>query len=189
MMRPARPLVLVLVLALATACAPPPRSTPAPAAPPSGAPIISAPPVVNVGAVTDDMIARTNGARRAAGVPALARSAALMAAAQLQADQMVRVGRMEHELPGQAYGTLRSRLAAVRYEVRAAAENIAEGQRSAAEVVVTWLDSPDHRVNMLSREYTEMGSGVAAARNGRLYFAQVFGRPAPPPLVRASPPK
>jgi uncharacterized protein YkwD len=66
----------------------------------------------------------------------------------------------------------------VQYSVRAAGENIAEGQRSAEEAVSTWMDSSQHRANMLSRDYTEMGAAVAAARNGRLYFVQVFGRPA-----------
>jgi uncharacterized protein YkwD len=121
---------------------------------------------------------RTNAARRAAGLPALARSVNLMSAAQLQADQMVQAGRMDHDLPGQPYPSLKSRLAAVQYDVRAAGENIAEGQRSAAAALTTWMDSPGHRANILSRDYTELGTGVAAARNGRLYFVQVFGRPA-----------
>jgi uncharacterized protein YkwD len=123
------------------------------------------------------MIERTNAARRAAGIPALTKSVNLMSAAQMHAEQMVKAGRMEHELPGQPYPTLKSRLAAVQYDVRAAGENIAEGQRSAADAVSTWMGLPVHRANILSRDYTELGTGVAAARNGRLYFVQVFGRP------------
>jgi uncharacterized protein YkwD len=123
------------------------------------------------------MIVRTNAARRAAGLTGLAKSVNLMSAAQIHADQMVKTGRMEHELPGQPYPTLKARLAAVQYSVRAAGENIAEGQRSAAEVLATWMDSLEHRSNILSRDYTEVGTAVAVARNGRLYFVQVFGRP------------
>lgn len=132
----------------------------------------------NVAAVAADLLDRTNAARRTTGLPALTKSVNLMSAAQLHADQMVKAGRMEHELPGQPYPTLKSRLVAVQYDVRAAGENIAEGQRSASEAVGTWMDSPVHRANILSRDYTELGTGVAAARNGRLYFVQVFGRPA-----------
>lgn len=124
------------------------------------------------------MLERANASRRASGLPALAKSANLMSAAQLQADQMVKAGVMAHDLPGQPYPTLKSRLAAVQYAVRAAGENISEGQRSAAEAQTTWMDSPGHRANILSRDFTELGTGVAAARNGRLYFVQVFGRPA-----------
>lgn len=175
---------LALLAVLAAACAP--ARVPMPPAP-AGAPAVTAPPPApDVAAVTDEMIARTNDARRAAGVPALARSAALTSAAQLQADQMVKAGRMEHELPGQPYPDLKSRLVAVRYDVRAAGENIAEGLRTGAEAVATWMNSPAHRDNILSRNYTEMGAGVAAASNGRRYFVQVFGRPAPP-APRAAP--
>jgi uncharacterized protein YkwD len=177
----ARPLPILALVALAAGCAggpapvasTPPRTTrPAPTAP------ASTPSAVNATVVADEMITRTNAARRAAGLPGLSRSVNLMQAAQLQADQMVKAGRMDHDLPGQPYPTLKSRLEAVQYDVRAAGENIAEGQRSAAEALSTWMDSPGHRANILSRDYTELGTGVAAARNGRLYFVQVFGRPA-----------
>ena len=137
-------------------------------------------PALNVTAVAGEMIERANASRRASGLPALARNAKLMSAAQLQADQMVKAGVMAHELPGQPYPTLRARLAAVQYSLRAAGENIAEGQRSAAEAQTTWMDSPLHRANILSLEFTEFGTGVAAARNGRLYFVQVAGRAARP---------
>jgi uncharacterized protein YkwD len=132
----------------------------------------------------DDVLARTITARRAAGKSGLMRSVNLMSAAQLQADQMAKTGTMSHALPGTPYPTLKSRLAAVSYQVRAAGENIAEGQRSAAEVVSSWMRSPGHRDNILNSEFTEIGTGVAVGRNGRLYWAQVFGRP-----LRTSPSK
>jgi uncharacterized protein YkwD len=125
----------------------------------------------------DDVLMRTIAVRRAAGKSGLTRSVNLMSAAQLQADQMARTGTMSHALPGTAYPTLKSRLAAVSYEMRAAGENIAEGQRDAAEVMSSWMRSPGHRDNILSSEFTEIGTGVAVGRNGRLYWAQVFGRP------------
>ena len=52
-----------------------------------------------------------------------------------------------------------------------------DGSASAAEVVSSWMRSPGHRDNILSSEFTEIGTGVALGRNGRLYWAQVFGRP------------
>jgi uncharacterized protein YkwD len=169
-------------LAIAAGCASPPAPAPAPSgAGRPGTPATTpstARPAVNATAVADEMIVRTNAARRAAGLTGLAKSVNLMSAAQIHADQMVKAGRMEHDLPGQPYPTLKTRLAAVQYEARAAAENIAEGQRSAGEVVAMWMDSLNHRTNILSREYTEVGTGVAVARNGRLYFVEVFGRPA-----------
>ena len=171
-------ILLLVGIAAGCATAPAPATTGGrPSRPTAATPAPTAPPI-NTVAVATDLVDRTNGARRAAGLPALTKSVNLMSAAQLHAEQMVKAGRMEHELPGQPYPTLKSRLAAVQYDVRAAGENIAEGQRSAAEAVGTWMDSPGHRANILSRDYTELGTGVAAARNGRLYFVQVFGRPA-----------
>ena len=171
-------LMLVTMVAGCASVPAPATTTPSRPARPTPTTPASAPATLNASAVADEMSDRTNAARRSAGLPALARSVNLMQAAQLQADQMVKAGRMEHELPGQPYPTLKSRLAAVQYDVRAAGENIAEGQRTAAEVIGTWMDSPAYRANILSRDYTELGTGVAAARNGRLYFVLVFGRPA-----------
>jgi uncharacterized protein YkwD len=132
----------------------------------------------------DDVLMRTIAVRRANGRSGLTRSVNLMNAAQLQADQMAKTGNMAHALPGTAYPTLKSRLAAVSYEMRAAGENIAEGQRDAAEVMSSWMRSPGHRDNILSREFTEIGTAVAVGRNGRLYWAQVFARPRSAPSKR-----
>lgn len=170
-------MLTVLVVGCASAPAPAATTSNRPVSPAS-TPSAAAPVSLNISAVADEMILRTNAARRAAGLSALVRSVNLMSAAQLQADQMVRAGRMDHELPGQPYPTLKARLVAVQYNVRAAGENIAEGQRGAAGALGTWMDSPGHRANILSKDYTELGTGVAAARNGRLYFVQVFARPA-----------
>ncbi len=172
---------ILALIALAAGCASsPPVSRPAavPGPPSRGTTVATPAPAVNVVAVADEVADRTNATRRSAGLPALLRSVNLMQAAQLQADQMVKAGRMGHELADQPFPTLKARLAAVQYAPRAAGENIAEGQRSAGQVLTMWMDSSAHRANILSRDYTEIGTGVAAARNGRLYFVQVFARPA-----------
>ena len=188
--------LLVLLSALDVACstspapAPPPAPVPVGTSRPATPPPVATPaaPAVNLEALADDLFERTNMARRNGGLTALARSVNLMSAAQLQADQLVKAGRMEHELSGQPYPTLKSRFAAVQYAARAAGENIAEGQRSAPQVVAAWMDSVKHRGNILSKDYTELGTGVAAARNGRLYFVAVFARPGTPAPARAARP-
>ena len=55
-----------------------------------------------------------------------------------------------------------------------AGENIAMGQRSAAEVVRGWMESPGHRENILNSEFGRLGVGVAMDSSGRLYWAQSF---------------
>jgi uncharacterized protein YkwD len=194
--RTARRSFPIVLATLGAACSTSPAPSPPPAPVPVGTsrpvtpPPTAAPPApaVNVEAVADDLFDRTNLARRNAGLTGLLRSVNLMAAAQLQAEQMVKAGRMAHELPGQDYPTLKSRFGAVQYSARAAGENIAEGQRTAPDVVAAWMDSSKHRTNILSRDYTELGTGVAAARNGRLYFVAVFARPGTPAPARAARP-
>ncbi|MEO8621216.1 MAG: CAP domain-containing protein [bacterium] len=58
-----------------------------------------------------------------------------------------------------------------------AGENVAEGHPSAAAVVAGWMASPEHRANIVSTHFTEMGAGAATAKNGRRFYAQVFGAP------------
>jgi uncharacterized protein YkwD len=172
--------LLIVASSVAAGCASAPVAsgrTTAPSTRPTR-PAPSAPGSFKTSEVADEVLLRTNAARRAAGRPALERSVNLMTAAQIQADQMAKTGTMAHELPGTAYPTLKSRLAAVSYDMRAAGENIAEGQRDAAEALDTWMNSPGHRANILSTDFTELGTGVAVGRNGRTYFVQVFGRPA-----------
>ena len=150
--------------------------SPAPARPDRPAPPLS--PVVSAPkAQGDEIVTRTNAERKALGLPQLARNTALMNAAQLQADQMAALTRMAHELPGAAYPNLDSRLDAVGYRMRASGENVAEGYPTAAAVVAGWMTSPGHRANIVSTHYTEMGGGVATGKNGRRYYAQVFGAP------------
>ena len=55
--------------------------------------------------------------------------------------------------------------------------NVAEGYPSPKAVVAGWMTSPGHRENIVSTTFTEMGAAVATARNGRTFYAQVFGRP------------
>ena len=53
------------------------------------------------------------------------------------------------------------------------AENVAEGPMSAREVVDGWLHSPGHRRN-IEGDFRLTGIGVATARNGMIYFTQIF---------------
>lgn len=54
-----------------------------------------------------------------------------------------------------------------------AAENIAEGVKSAKAVVNLWLRSPGHRRN-IEGNYTIMGLGIATNEKGIVYFTQMF---------------
>jgi uncharacterized protein YkwD len=127
--------------------------------------------------VAESIVSQTNAERARLQLPAFERSAALMRAAQLHAGQMAAFNRMAHDIPDATYPSITSRLEAVGYRWRASAENVAVGYRTAEAVVAGWMASPGHRENIVSTQLTEMGAGVATAKNGRVYYAQVFGRP------------
>jgi len=59
----------------------------------------------------------------------------------------------------------------------AGGENIAYGQKTAAEVMNAWMSSPGHKANILSEAYTHIGVGVAKMANGTLYWTQMFTNP------------
>jgi uncharacterized protein YkwD len=80
-------------------------------------------------------------------------------------------------LPNAPHPRPEDRLTAVAYRWQAFAENVAFGQRTAAEVVNGWMQSSGHRANIMNATYTEMGAGYARDPNGRSYWVQVFGKP------------
>ena len=57
---------------------------------------------------------------------------------------------------------------------QAAGENIAQGQRNPEAVMTSWMNSPDHRKNIMSSNYKHIGVGVAADSAGRLSWVQLF---------------
>jgi uncharacterized protein YkwD len=166
-MLPARRISLVWLLVLAAGCASPASPTEASPEPADSA----------GGGITGSIVQLTNAERSQAGLAPLRASMPLMQAAQIQAEQMARLGRLEHELSGAKYPTPADRLAAVGYRWQTYGENIAMRQTSAATVVDSWMHSSGHRANILSTSVTEIGIGFARDSAGRPYYVQVFGRP------------
>ena len=126
---------------------------------------------------SETVVVRTNLERKKLGLPQLARSNRLMRAAQIQADQMAAALTMSHDLPRARYPGMEDRFKAVGYDYAASGENVAAGHPSAAAVVAGWMASPGHRANITATNYSEMGAGVATGKNGRRYWAEVFGAP------------
>jgi len=55
-----------------------------------------------------------------------------------------------------------------------AGENIAQGQNNTTEVMRAWMDSVAHRANILSKDYTHMGVGIAIDDHGNVFWVQMF---------------
>ena len=133
----------------------------------------------DVDKVRQEMLVKVNAARKRAGLRPVKGNARLDRAAQGHAQDMLARGFFAHESPSGT--TVRERSTAVGYRWLTIGENIAFGQTSVSEVMETWMDSPGHRKNILTRDFTELGTGLALGRGKdgkyQVYWVQNFGAP------------
>ena len=118
-----------------------------------------------------------NAERAKAGVPPLNLNPQLVAAAQIHARDMAALGSLDHNLLGVAQPTLISRAQFVGYRYGWLGENIASGFSDASSLVNAWMNSPEHRVNILFASLTEAGVGVGRSASGQLFYTQEFASP------------
>ncbi|MFC8083215.1 CAP domain-containing protein [Streptomyces sp. NPDC057340] len=122
---------------------------------------------------TAEVVDLTNRERAGAGLPALAVDARLTTAAQAHSADMVARDFYSHTDPDG--GRPWDRAAAAGAAGRTVGENIACGQRSPAEVVEGWMNSPGHRANILKADFTRIGIGLAGGGRAGTYWTQLFG--------------
>ncbi|MFS8201557.1 CAP domain-containing protein [Streptomyces sp. CWNU-52B] len=120
-----------------------------------------------------EVVALTNAERAAAGLAPLAEDPLLTRAAQAHSADMVARAFYSHTAPDGSEPWHRA--AAAGSTRRTIGENIACGQRSAAEVVQGWMDSPGHRANILKPAFTHIGVGFAGGGSAGTYWTQLFG--------------
>ena len=101
------------------------------------------------------LIERTNAARIRNGLPALEMSAVLMKSARAHTAWMCNANTLVHT-------------------TQPVAENIAMGQHSVDQAISDWLNSPGHRANLLSANYSKIGVAAYRAKNGSIYWCQQF---------------
>jgi uncharacterized protein YkwD len=157
-----------------------PAAGPAPAAPAAVAarvpapPKPAAPPVSAVGGATGVEFSLVNQDRAANGVAALRFSGALARVAQYRAQDMLNRGYFSHYDPatGQlAFSTL-MHLWGIPYTT--AGENIAWSTNpSMADINTMFMNSPDHRANILKAAYHQVGIGVAS-NGAKTMVVEVF---------------
>ncbi|MGA6155163.1 CAP domain-containing protein [Stenotrophomonas sp. NPDC087984] len=123
--------------------------------------------------LASEVIALTNAERAAARLAPLAPDPRLTAAAQAHSDDMVARDFYSHTGPEGGQPWDRARTAGATH--RGIGENIACGQRSPAEVVRGWMNSPGHRANILKPDFTHIGVGHATGSRAGTYWTQVFG--------------
>lgn len=109
------------------------------------------------------LLVDTNNQRSVAGDTALTLNAQLTAAAQAKANDMVSRNYWSHDTPtGQAPWSF---VSAAGYSYRTAGENLAYGFSNADQVISGWMNSPEHRANVLNQGYTEVGFASATSHN------------------------
>lgn len=115
----------------------------------------------------------TNAERTAAGLRPLAPDPLLTVAAQGHSADMIARAFYAHTSPDG--GEPWHRASAAGSTHRSIGENIACGQRTPAEVVDGWMNSPGHRANILKPSFTHLGVGFAGGGSAGTYWTQLFG--------------
>lgn len=123
----------------------------------------------SISAIEQQVLTLTNAERQKAGLAPLAIDRNLMDSARAKSKDMSVNGYFSHTSP--TYGSPFDQMKSFGVSYRSAAENIAYGQRSAEEVVRAWMNSPGHRQNILTDNFTHIGIGYDA--NGH-YWTQQF---------------
>lgn len=128
----------------------------------------------NTRALETEVIRLVNSERAKVGQPTMIENNELSRIARIKANDFINNNYFGHNSP--TYGTPFEMMRAAGITFTAAAENIARGQRTAAEVMNTWMNSSGHRANILNPIYNQIGVGVARDNNDNLYWTQMFIR-------------
>lgn len=103
------------------------------------------------------------------GLTAFTLDSALCALAQYKSDEMSALNYLSHTSP--TYGEFSNILTLNGITVTRARENLARGQHSPAEVVEDWMNSTDHRTNILAIDVGKIGIGYTEEG---YYWSQLF---------------
>jgi hypothetical protein len=120
----------------------------------------------------------TNAARQSSGLSSLRISPLLQAAAQEKANDMVQNGYFAHTSP--AGVTPWYWFENVGYSFSYAGENLAVNFSDSNDVTNAWLNSPEHRANILNANFKEIGIATAQGTyegHDAVYVVELFGTP------------
>lgn len=133
---------------------------------------INVPTINDIKAIENEVIKLVNAERSKRGLQTLSANWELCRVARYKSQDMINKNYFSHTSP--TYGSPFNMMETFGIKFSAAGENIAMGQRNAAEVMNSWMNSPGHRSNILSPTYTEIGVGLAKSSSGRYYWTQMF---------------
>ncbi|HVU59248.1 MAG TPA: CAP domain-containing protein [Candidatus Saccharimonadales bacterium] len=105
------------------------------------------------------LLSDTNAQRQANGEDTLNLNGQLNNAAQAKANDMAARDYWSHNTPdGKTPWTF---IVAAGYSYQTAGENLAYGFDTAADTLTGWMNSPEHRANILNTTYRDVGFGIA----------------------------
>jgi uncharacterized protein (TIGR03000 family) len=116
-----------------------------------------------------------NKEREKAGLAALSPDHKMNRAARTHSLNMAKQATLTHTLGGKGAA---ERLKDAGYRLRVWGENVGVGARTPAAAVQMWMNSPPHKENILTSDFTETGIGIATGQGGKKYYTQVFAVPA-----------
>ncbi|WP_335872997.1 SafA/ExsA family spore coat assembly protein [Bacillus sp. 2205SS5-2] len=133
---------------------------------------ITIPNIDRTKSIESEVLRLTNVERAKYGLPALRDEWQLARVARYKSADMRDKGYFSHTSP--TYGSPFTMMKNFNIQYSAAAENIAAGQSSAAQVVQDWMNSEGHRKNILNGSYTHLGVGYAKGGAYGHYWTQMF---------------
>jgi uncharacterized protein YkwD len=110
-----------------------------------------------------NLLSATNDQRKNNDLTVLKLNSSLNSAAQTKANDMVSNNYWSHITASGK--TPYSFITAEGYNYQLAGENLAYGFNNASEVITGWMNSPEHRANILNKSYQDVGFGVASSKN------------------------
>ena len=123
----------------------------------------------SISAFEREVVELVNEIRKENGLSPLTIDEDLSRVARLKSQDMSDNNYFDHTSP--TYGSPFDMMGKFGITYRAAAENIAKGQKTPESVVNAWMNSSGHRKNILSSSYTHIGVGHVAKGN---YWTQMF---------------
>ncbi|KAJ0396682.1 hypothetical protein ATCC90586_009165 [Pythium insidiosum] len=121
-----------------------------------------------------EMVQAVNAERAKAKLPPLCYNAKLNKAAQDHSQDQANSKSMSHQ--GSTGSSLEDRMKQVGFKWSTLAENVAAGQKSVADVMKSWMNSTDHRDNILGEhKFFGMGHALASSDTYGIYWTQNFG--------------
>jgi len=140
-------------------------------------------------ALKQEVIDLTNAERQKAGLSALKHNSYLESSAQAHSDDMQQRDYFQHDTPEGKTPTERIKGSGYLHEFDqcncnksyAVGENLGKGQTTAKQAIENWMNSPEHKANILNEKFSEIGIGITEIteqNNGNFqgyFWVQNFG--------------